>query len=115
MPNLDKHRLGLALDFFEQYFPRAHVRNVTGSCPTGKSGAPRHSPRGNHISRLVMLKARRPGISQTQIGCPRTQSLPNERAGSFQMRWSLVAMRMGIPPGERPGQTANQAPAAPDR
>jgi hypothetical protein len=115
MPNLDKHRLGLALDFFEQYFPRAHVRNVTGSCPTGKSGAPRHSPHENHISLLVMLKDSQPAISETQIGCPRTQSLPNEHAGSIQMRWSLRPIQPAIPTGERPDHTPGQPPAPPDR
>ena len=36
MPDLEQHRLGLMLDLFEQYFPRAHVRNVSRSRAAGK-------------------------------------------------------------------------------
>jgi hypothetical protein len=38
MPDLKQHRLGLTLDFFEQYFLRAHVRKVSCSGTAGKSG-----------------------------------------------------------------------------
>ena len=35
---LKQHRLGLTLDFVEQYFPRAHVSELPRSCMAGKSG-----------------------------------------------------------------------------
>jgi hypothetical protein len=38
MPDLEQHLLGLTLDLFEQYFLRAHVRNVSRLCAPDKSG-----------------------------------------------------------------------------
>jgi hypothetical protein len=38
MPDFEQHRFRLTLDLFEQYFLRAHVRNVSRPRAAGKSG-----------------------------------------------------------------------------
>jgi hypothetical protein len=46
MPDLEQHRFGLTLDFFEQYFLCAHIGNVSRWHTVGESGALRLAQSG---------------------------------------------------------------------